>query len=177
MKNWIIYSFIETEPLWRQAIAFEKDLLNTSLYWWYTPINFSIGHNAWFKTSPTCYSSMVLNQLQFYGPKSDPGFGVMWWPPESATYPGISISSLPFRKHMALSAMCIPKSPPIQGHKLEWRTTLCITPHCQIVPYRMFYSLEFISSRNFMLPEINRTMQPFLPYMLYTIYSVHSILR
>ena len=56
--------------------------------------------------------------------------------------------------------------------------THCSFPSSQIVPYWIFYCLDFFPSRNLLWPEINRTMQSSLPYtVLCNIYSVHSIFR
>ena len=136
----------------------------------HTPINFSIGYNV--------KKSKVSHLLQFHGPKSDPGFGGMWQPLESATDPGIFTSSSPLRKHMTLPAIWHPKQI-LLFRVTNWndQPTRCSTPPSQIVSCRIFYYLEFVSSRNLLWPEINRTMQSFLPCTVYNIYSVHSVFR
>ena len=72
------------------------------IYKLHTPIKFSIGYNA--------KKSKVSHLLQIHGPESDPGFGGMWQPIESATDPGIFMSSLSLRKRMTFPAIWHPKN-------------------------------------------------------------------
>ena len=63
------------------------------------------------------------------------------------------------------------------------RPILCSITQSQLVPYRIFYRLEFFSSRNLQLPEINRTKEPFYlslytpstPYTLFQIRLFFSV--
>ena len=55
------------------------------------------------------------------------------------------------------------------------RPTRCSTPPIQIVPNRIFYYLEFVSSKNLLWPEINRTMQSFFYLTLYTTSTPYTL--
>ena len=101
--------------------ALRRHLNTIFLKWLHTPINFSIGYNA--------KKSKVSHLLQFHEPKSDPGFGGMWQPLESATDPGIFMSSSPLRKHMTLPAIWQPKNSSCSGSQTGMTDRLVAALH------------------------------------------------
>ena len=103
----------------RKAEYFE--FWSSLIIWLHTRINFSIGYNA--------KKSKVSHLLQFHGPKSDPGFGGMWQPLESATDPGIFMSSSPLRKHMTLLAIWHPKKSSCSGSQTGMTDQLVVALH------------------------------------------------
>ena len=124
------------------------------IYRLYTPINFSINHNA--------KKSKVSHLLQFHGPKSDPGFDGMWQPLESATDSAIFMSFFITSKTHDIARHMTSQNFLLFGvTNRNDRPSRCSTPSSKIVPCRIFYYLESVSSRNLLWPEINRTMQSF----------------
>ena len=107
-------------------VSFFHTILNSTadqhaLYRLHIPINFSIGYNA--------KNSKVSHLLQFDGHKSDPGFGGMWQPFESAIDPGIFMSSSSLRKHMTLPAIWHPQKFLLFGSQTGMTDRLFVALH------------------------------------------------
>ena len=117
----------------------------------------------------TCYSSMSLNQIQvLVGCDSHLSQHRSW---------DIHVLFTTSKTHDIARHMTSQKILLFRVTNWNDQPTRCSIPPSQKVPYRIFYYLEFVSSRNPLWPEINRTMQSFLPCTVYNIYSVHSVFR
>ena len=82
------------------------------------------------------------------------------------------------KTHDLARYMTSPKHLLFRATNWNYRPTLYSTPMSQIVSYRIFYCLEFFSSGNLLLPEINRKMQTlYSPSTPYTLFLDRTIFR
>ena len=149
---------------WTGSMLFFTDC--SMLLWLHAPINFSIGYNG--------KSQKVSYLLHFPGLKSD--ITLMGCDSHLSQQQILRLSCLYYLGNLpASSAYDNLEIPPVQVKIWNERQTFCIAPPNQIVPCRIFYCLDFFSSRPLLLSEINRTVQTSSPYTVYTIDSVHRI--
>ena len=109
----------------------------------------------------TCYSSTGLNQIQVSVGCDSPLSQQRSW--------DFHVLFITSKTHGIARHMTSQKFLLFGVTNWNDRPTRCSTPPSQIVPYRIFYYLEIVSSRNLLWPEINRTLKFFFFYLiLYT---------